>query len=438
VIPPSTSPGSIMQQTQQYYGEGQLSLPLPGFEDRIQWELDLGIQPRKKGNPNFTAKWLSKTAAIRLPKRFIDKVVDFCQKLERGENPIEIRETIKYIERDREIIPVETTGIREIPVESLKVDPKRFQYKILHGSAGSTGSLSGIKNWNKVLAGIIMVWIDPVDDNTYVVNGHNRYALAKHLGIKTVTVKFLECETAKDARQIGAMANIAEGRGTVIDAAKLFRDTGWDRANLEVAGISLKEKIASDGLALARLDNLLFDKTIHGELPTDWAVAIGEKLSDHSKQIELWKLLQKERRKISTDTISELAEIVESAGTQETSQMTLFGLEIASNTLAIEKAELQAWINQRLRRDARLFNSAAKNSQTLEKGNNRIDKSSSKAIADRAAIAYTIFNELKNVSGPVSTAINNAAAKISSGNSVHIKDELYSYILSLADHPLAV
>jgi flagellar hook-length control protein FliK len=164
-----------------------------------------------------------------------------------------------------------------------------------------------------------------------------------------------------------------------------------------------------------------------------------QKINNHAKQIDLYKLLQKERRKISVDTIAELAEIVESAESQENSQMTLFGLEIASNTLALEKAELQAWINQRLKRDARLFNSAAKNSQTLEKGNNRIDKSSSKAIADRAAIAYTIFNSLKNTSGPVSSAINTAAAKISAGNSVHnVKEDLYTYILSLADNPLGI
>jgi hypothetical protein len=381
---------------------------------------------------------MSATAAIRLPKKFLDKVIDLCQQLEQGQSPIEVRETVKYIEKTREIFPSETIGIRDIPIKSLRVDPRRFQYKLVHGSTGSTGSLSGIQNWNKLLAGIVMVWIDPADGNTYVVNGHNRYALAKNLGIETITVRFLDSETAKEARQIGAMANIAEGRGTAIDAAKLFRDTGWDKFNLEVAGISLKERIASDGLALAKLDDVLFDKTVHGEIPTDWGVAIGEKLTDHSKQIELWKLLQKERRKISLETISELAEIAESADTQEYSQMTLFGLETISNSLAIEKAELQAWINQRLKRDARLFNSAAKNSQTLEKGNNRIDKSSSKAIADRATIAYTIFNELKNVSGPVSTAINNAAAKIAAGNSVHIKDDLYAYILSLADNPLGI
>ena len=428
-----------MMQTQAYYIEGQLSLPLEGFEDRIQGELNLGVPSRKVGNPNFAAKWMSATAAIRLPKRFIDKAITFCQQLEKGQNPIEVRETIKYIENTREVIPVETIGIRDVAIESLRVDPKRFQYKLIHGATGSTGSLSGIQNWNTVLAGIVMVWIDPIDGIPYVVNGHNRYALAKKLGIERITVRFLECETAKEARQIGAMANIAEGRGSSIDAAKLFRDTGWDKLNLEVAGISLKERIASDGLALAKLEDTLFDKTVHGEIPTDWAIAIGEKLTDHGKQIELWKLLQKERRKISVETISELAEIVASAGSQEYSEMTLFGLEVTTHYLAIEKAELQAWINQRLKRDAKLFNSTSKNAQTLKKGNNQIDKTTSQEIADRAEIAYTIFNELKNLSGPVSEAINNAAAKMSStNNSVHIKEDLYTYILSLADNPLGI
>jgi hypothetical protein len=267
---------------QTYYIEGQLSLPGLDFEGRIQGELNLGIeQQKKRGNPNFSAKWLSSTAAIRLPKKFIDQAVDYCRSLEEGRSIIEplkpIQEKITYIERTSEIIPSQSVGIKDVPTELLKVDPKRFQYKIMHGASGSTGSLSGCKKWNTALAGIIMVWVDPTDQNTYVINGHNRYALAKKLGVQQITVKFLECDTAKEARQIGAMSNIAEGRGTSIDAAKLFRDTGWVQSDLELAGISLKEKIAVDGLALSQLDPLLFDKVVHGDLATDWGVEIGKK-----------------------------------------------------------------------------------------------------------------------------------------------------------------
>ena len=52
-------------------------------------------------------------------------------------------------------------GIQEINPSQLYLDPKRFQYKIVHGKTGSTGSLSGAKKWDNNLAGIVLVWRAP-------------------------------------------------------------------------------------------------------------------------------------------------------------------------------------------------------------------------------------------------------------------------------------
>lgn len=83
------------------------------------------------------------------------------------------------------------------------------------------------------MAGIIQVWQDPKDKNVYVVNGHNRLELEKKLGIPKRPARFLKAKSAKEARSIGALTNIAEGRGNARDAAKFFRDSGISVRDLE-------------------------------------------------------------------------------------------------------------------------------------------------------------------------------------------------------------
>jgi hypothetical protein len=117
--------------------------------------------------------------------------------------------------------------VREMKPGEIGFDPSRFQYKInATATTGEVGSLSGVRKWAPNLSGVMSVWKDPADGKVYVVNGHNRLALANRLGAEAVTVRFLNAATATEARAIGALQNIAEGAGTPMDAAKFFRDTG--------------------------------------------------------------------------------------------------------------------------------------------------------------------------------------------------------------------
>lgn len=434
-----------------FFNQGQTNLGLKGFPNSVQGSLALGIKSTR-GNPNFAPKWKTKTKAIRIPVGYSDQVLDLCRQWENegwapegtnldfdngisSDNAIELPNNLIQL-------PVRAPkGIHDFPISELNLDPKRFQYKIIHGSTGSTGSLNGVRVWNNGLAGIVMVWQDKKDQKVYVVNGHNRITLAKSLDVEYVTVRFLDCETSKEARQIGAIANIAEGRGTALDAAKVFKDSKWDIHDLRNAGIPIKESVASNGLSLSKLSNFLFDKCVQGDLVLDWGIAIGSKLTDHDQQTDLYKLLQSEgkKRKITADTIGELAEIILAAETQDTQETTLFGTAIFNGSLALERAEIQSYIKQRLSREGRLFSTVATSRNCLElaRGNNSIDTATSKAIAGRTKNALVIFDELKNLSGALSTAINQAVKAIANGgNATKIKESLYSQVLEITADPL--
>lgn len=329
-------------------------------------------------------------------------------------------------------------GLAELDPNTIEVDPKRFQYKIIgeHTATGSVGSLAGVRKYDPNLAGILQVWKDPADGKTYVVNGHNRLDLGKKLGAESVAVRYLKAPDAKTARAIGALTNIAEGRGDALDAAKFFRDTGISKEDLSAKGIPMREKIATDGLALSKLDDLLFRRTIDGDIPMNRAAIVGGSGLDHTSQRDLMKLVDKEakRKNLTDGAISEMVDIAKSSQASQEMTLSLFGEEMVTKSNMIEKAKLQASIKQRLSREKNLFGTVSRGraADELARGGNTIDKSKSGEISASADRTLKQFDQMKNLSGPMSDAINRAATRMSNGESQKsVEKDLYAEISTI-------
>jgi hypothetical protein len=312
------------------------------FFNPAQSELDLDL-PRR-GNPNFRNKYFAgKTKPVRIPIALISHVQNYLQ----------------GFESDVEQLVIPQNDVCKISITAINLDPKRFQYKLVHGSTGSTGSLRGIKQWDNNLAGLILVWLDPDNGLTYVVNGHNRVTLAMSLGIADLWVRYISADTAIEARAIGALANIADDKGTAIDAAKFFRDRNLSDRNLP-KNIDLTKTVCSQGLAMAKLCDELFMQVVNGDISTAIAVAIGENLPDRELQLDLWEIL-KTRKNVTADLVCELCQVVSNAQKSHSDNcVTLFDLGSFMASNAIYLAELQVYIKQRLSRDRRLFRTVAK------------------------------------------------------------------------------
>lgn len=330
------------------------------------------------------------------------------------------------------------SGVADVPISELNLDPSRFQYKLAHGATGSSGSLSGVRKWDDNLAGIVQAWQDPRDGKTYVINGHNRVNLAKQLGVDELTVKYIKADSAEEARAIGALTNIAEGRGNELDAAKFFRDTGLQSNDLQQKGIPLRERIALDGLALSQLSDGLFTRVAIGEITADRGVAIGSLVKDHKQQSELVDLIEQQEKRgkrIGIETIQELADMVANAPRKEEEQglLGLLGFQPEQRSLVVEKAALQSDVKKRLSREKRLFGivSKAKAVEDLEQAGNRIDVEKSRGISKSADIALKVFDQEKNLTGDVSNILNQSAQRIANGeNAKRVKDEAYKQILA--------
>jgi hypothetical protein len=331
------------------------------------------------------------------------------------------------------------SGIAEVDPKQLNLDPKRFQYKIVSGATGESGSLTDVKKWDSNIAGVQLAWHDPNDDKTYVINGHNRTNLAKKLGVETVTTRFIKAKDAKEARAIGAVTNVAEGSGTSLDAAKFFRDSGLKQEDLTKKGIPLKSAVASEGIALSKLNDGLFNKVIQGDLSKERGVIIGKNLSDHKEQSELVDLINKQEKKgkrITNEGISELTDMISNAPKKQEAGglLGMLGFTPEARSLAVEKAEIQAHIKRQLSTDKKLFGTVGRgrNAAKLERGGNKIDSEQSSAISADADRALRVFDREKRYSGKTADAINSAALRIANGEkSAKVKDDVYREVLGL-------
>ena len=299
--------------------------------------------------------------------------------------------------------------VAEINTTKLELDPKRFQYKLVH-NLGATGSLSGIDSWNIYLSGIVLVWEE--FDHIYVVNGHNRVTLAKKLGVQKVLCRFIEASTHVEARLVGALANIAEGQGTPIDAAKFFRDSSYTVKDVKDFGINPRLKIVQDGLSLSNLVSFLFDKVITGTIPIDKGVILGS--VGKEEQLEVWELIKDKH--VSTPALDE---IIANVLNPVAGQMSLLNLYIDSSD-ELMRLELIALVRVKLQRSKKLLHLVSDNSQFLESIGNNLNHTGNTSTGELTHHVLQIFDQLKNQHGPVSDILSKGVESKKSGNPMSI------------------
>ena len=310
------------------------------------------------------------------------------------------------------------SNIVRMPTAEIQADPARFQFKAL-GSEGVSGELKGVTRFNEQLAGVVSVWRDPADGSVYVVNGHHRLELAKRMGQRDLNVQFIDAPTAEAARAEGAVINIAEGRGTAVDAAKVMRDMGATPADLlEQRGVSLRGEVARDGLALSKLAPDVFDQVATAQVPQGWGVAIGSLVDDPVLQREALAAVRGSGKRLTQAEVTEVARQVRDAGTEGVNQETLFGSETERRGLFVQRAQLAAAVKKRLAGDKRLFGYVAKEGRAEElsrAGGTQIDVEAARGLAEGSARSEEVFDRLYTRSGPLADLMSEGARRIARG-----------------------
>jgi hypothetical protein len=379
-------------------------LSISGIQDsEIQLSLGL-IIPR--GNPNFKSKWLSKTTAIRIPVVYVDRVKTLCKEWESGKSPH--NDPIAPIASSAPIsIDNRRSAIVYLRPNEIEADPVRFQYKIIHSKDGSSGSLSGVQQWDYNAEGVLQVWQDPQNGKTYVINGHNRLSLAKRLGVIDLPCQYLSASSDTEARALGAFSNIKSGHGSALDCAKFLRSTGSQ--DLASFGIPENCGIAKDGYALSVLSCTLFNQVLTGSLDQSLAVLVGSRLTDHDLQHKAVEVIESGNysRSMQVDIIEEIKN-----NAIEITEFNLFGDDVSSDSLFLEIVDLKNFIRKELQQQKRLFSTVVNNEEKLRTGQNLINVDTSSAISLDAKITLNRFEIEQKFSSPVSSVIRENATKL--------------------------
>jgi hypothetical protein len=321
--------------------------------------------------------------------------------------------------------------IAQLPTSELHADPVRFQYKTGMGQGGAGEELRSVTKFDPEKSGILSVWKDPADGKTYVVNGHHRLELAQRTGAESVTVRYLDAANAAEARAKGAMINIAEGRGTSIDAAKVFRDSGATADDLKNQGLSLTGSVAKEGPSLANLDPSLFNQVVSGEMKPARGAMIGQ-VAEHADQRQLVKLIQEREASGKPMTDGQVQEMLRMQAPQVTeTQHSLFGDDEVSRSLIAEKAGVSDYIQSRLTQKRRTFNAVGNEraATRLAEAGNVIDAEKNAAIAEATNQEHAVYQKLSTSTGPVADALDEAAKALHAGeNPAIVKVRTYAKI----------
>ena len=317
------------------------------------------------------------------------------------------------------VAPLADTGIERVPTTEIRTAPEEFQFKL--GSEEKSGAglaLRDVKKWDEGLAGVLTLWRAP-EGELYVVNGHQRLDLARRTKTPTVNGRVLDSGEwrQEQARAYGALINIAEGRGTPVDMAKFFRDTGLDQAALENQGISLNEAKTRKALALKELSDGLFRETALGRLAEDRAAVIGEELAGNpAAQENLYRTLQgleAKGKEVSTEQLRELLRLGKNAGVLSGRQESLFGPEELQKSLMLEQAELMSYAKRQLRRAKTVFGTVDREKERLAAAGNVIDPESNRAISREAAEALDLLDQAAYLRGSESNrALNEFSVQL--------------------------
>ena len=318
-------------------------------------------------------------------------------------------------------------GSQMLATGEVQAAPKVFQYKGGVNEAGEQlgNSLEGVERWDPNAENIIQVWRDGNGELgqpgvVYVVNGHNRLAAAKRMGIPSMRVEYLDAPTAAEARLQGAISNVSDGKGTVFDAAKLAREYGiTDQAQLKALGKPGASGFWKEGMALGRLPEDVFTAAVNEQIPLRRAVIIGESGVDEETMRSAYRyLVQQGPENVKEGTLREMLAMAgqspsaSSADQPDILTGTPWGQSFNEGMLA--KADLASNVRLLLSKEKKLFGTVGRQSGQIERVG-QVDAGAAKDISGEAGRALNIFDDLKYQVGPVSDLLNEGTARVLAG-----------------------
>ncbi|MDY7116616.1 LPD38 domain-containing protein [Halomonas sp. SSL-5] len=334
------------------------------------------------------------------------------------------------LEADAE--PGALTPVR-VPVGRIRVDPEAYQFRTEVNERGVDDRMDGIRRWDDLRAGELVLH-ERADGELYVADGHHRLDLARRLeqpGVNAFVLREADGYSVEDARRLAAERNIASGSSTAIDAAKVFRNTEGDPAQvIEDRDLPRRSQVVRDGADIARLQGEAFGAVLNGVVAEKDGAAIGRSSDDADQQlaaIDVFRQVSPQNDNQRALLINEIRQAGFSDG--QSNQMGMFG-DDPMQSLIGERVRVMDRLHQVLSRDRRLFATLNSNAKTAEAAGNRIATERNEQLSDTAAQAIQLLSRA-TTTPEINQQINDAARRVSEGEPVaSVVRELKEALLS--------
>lgn len=306
------------------------------------------------------------------------------------------------------------------PIADLKVAPQTYQFRVspLLSTAGTDGRLKACRRFNRALAGVALVWREP-SGQLALLDGHHRLELARRSGVADLACLEVSAGSVREARRVGALANLAAGHATPADVARLLRDESMTAAEVAEFGVSARSKLLQDAARLVPLASDLFGQLATGEMPLEMALALAS-IGSTVTQRELHR--EATRRGWSAEQVAEAASLAQLARTSRAEAVgCLPGLE---GLMASESTDLgallavRAAIRRQLGTELRALRSVShrRTASSLEARNVAlIDVAAASEARDATRAQARVLTVLAGQSGPLQATIRQLADRVAAG-----------------------
>lgn len=302
----------------------------------------------------------------------------------------------------------------------VEADAARFQYKGEGDGDGVTSRLRGVERWDTTASGKALLFED-TDGRIYVADGHQRRGLARRLAeqgwedaqLDGYLFRAADGWTDRQVRVVAALKNIREGSGSIMDAAKLFREAPQaikDRS-LPVTGDFIHQ-----ARQLASLSDAAFRAVTNEVIPARYGAVIGEVAGDRPDlQGDMVELLRRADPG-STDGARALLHeaMLDDFIASEGVQADLFG-GLPRESTVIARGKIRESVMRALRKDQRTFAGLVKNADAVEAGGNILARNENEARLALDRSAQELVSRLSLRSGDIGEAFADAAGAVTRG-----------------------
>ena len=215
-------------------------------------------------------------------------------------------------------------------------------------------------------------------------------------------------------RAEAAAKNIAEGSGTLVDAAKIFRD---DPGLIKL--LPPRSKLVQQAQGLSNLSDDAFMAAINGVITPEYAAIVGKYIDGSANQLATIKLLQRTNPQNATQAESIVAQ-AKTIGFEKAEQAGLFGDEVIAESAFLSRAKILDATVKFLKDQKSVFKTLVDDASVIEQYGNKLSKLTNAQKDKVYGQAIETIKQNANNVGPIADNLTTIAKEFEAAGSKNI------------------